>query len=61
MTRDSIIWHLTLGAAVLSFLVASTTTLIPPAYVPHVKDLAALCGFLAGWLGNSPLKGQPKG
>lgn len=58
MTRDALVWRLTFIGAVVTFAVSSTTTLIPAAYVPMAKDVAALAGFLAGWLGNSPLKGR---
>ena len=58
MTRDSIVLRFTFIAAVLTFAVSSTTTLIPAGYVPMAKDLAAIFGFVAGWLGNSPLRGR---
>lgn len=51
-----VILSITFFASVLAFVTSSTTHLIPVAYVPVVKDVAALCGFVAGWLANSPLK-----
>lgn len=60
MTRDSIVLRLAFFASVLTFVVGSTTTLIPPAYVPLAKDLAAVFGFVAGYLGTSPLPGATK-
>lgn len=55
MHRDHIVWTLTFIAAVLVFLTASTTHLIPAAYVDWVQEVAALFGFLAAYLKASPL------
>jgi hypothetical protein len=60
LTRDSIILRLAFFASVLTFMVSSTTTLIPVDYVPYAKDLAAVFGFVAGYLGTSPLPGAGK-
>jgi hypothetical protein len=58
MHRDHIVWTLTFIAAVLVFLTASTTHLLPLAYVDRVKEIAALAGFLAAYLKASPLPGR---
>jgi hypothetical protein len=58
MHRDHVVWTLTLIAAVLVFLTASTTHLIPAAYVDRAKEIAALAGFLAAYLKASPLPEQ---
>lgn len=58
LTRDSAILHLTFIAAVLTFIVTATTTLVPETHVPLVKDVAAVAGFVAGWLKTSPLPGR---
>lgn len=55
LTRDHFVWTLTFVAAVCTFLVTSTTALVPPAHVDQVRDIAALCGFLSGWFSLSPL------
>mgnify|MGYP000479260655 CR=1 FL=1 len=55
MHRDHIVWTLTFIAAVLIFLTASTTHIVPAAYVETVKEVAALAGFLAAYLKASPL------
>ena len=57
-TRDHIIWSLTFAGAVLTFVVTSTTHLVPDAYVGAVKDAAVVCGFVSGLLGRSPLPGR---
>lgn len=57
-TRDHVLWSLGFVAAVLSFLTASTTHLIPAAYVPTVQEVSAVLAFICGKLGNSPLPGR---
>lgn len=57
MTRDNLMWSVGFIASVLAFA-ASLTDLIPPAYAPKVLAVSALCGFVAGKLGNSPLRGK---
>lgn len=55
-TRDHAIWLVTFISGVLTFLVASTTSLIPAEYVDKVRDIAAVLGFIGGAFGMSPLK-----
>ena len=57
-TRDHVIWSLTFAGSVLLFVVTSTTHLVPAAYVGAVRDAAAVCGFVSGLLGRSPLPGR---
>lgn len=53
-----VVWSVTFFGSVLMFVASSTTHLIPVAWVPTVKDVAALLGFVSGYLSNSPLKGR---
>ena len=57
MTRDHAIWSFTFAASVLAF-VAASTHLVPEPYGPMVREIAAVLGFIAGKLGNSPLQGR---
>lgn len=57
LTRDSVVWSIGFVASVLAYL-AALADLVPPQYAPKVLAVAALLGFIAGKLGNSPLKGD---
>ncbi len=60
LTRDHAVWSLGFVASVLTFA-ATLADLVPPTLAPKVLAVAALCGFVAGKLGNSPLPGRPSG
>ena len=53
-----LIWSVTFCGSVLMFVASSTTHLIPAEWVPAVKDIASLAGFVSGYLANSPLKAR---
>ena len=57
ITRDHAVWSFTFAASVLAF-VAASTHLIPDQYATTVQEIAAVLGFIAGKLGNSPLQGR---
>ena len=59
MHHDNPVWSFTFWAALL-FYVATNTSLIPPAHTQHVKDAAAVLGFIGGWFGSSPLPSSQK-
>jgi hypothetical protein len=54
VTTRKLILGLTGIAAVLSFAVTSTTTLIPHEHADRVKDIAAVFGFVAALLSRPP-------
>lgn len=54
LTRDNAVWTIAFIGSVLLFVVMSTD-LIPHEYADKVKDVAAVCGFVAGLLRGSPL------
>jgi hypothetical protein len=54
VTTRKLILGLTGVAAVLSFAVTSTTTLIPHEHADRVKDIAAVFGFVAALLSRPP-------
>jgi hypothetical protein len=59
MTRDNLIWAFGFWGSLLAFAV-TLTDIIPPQYAGKVSAIAALCGFIAAKLGNSPLPGDRK-
>ncbi len=54
LTRNNIVWALGFVASVLSYVLAHTS-LIPAGWQEHMRDIAAVLGFLTGKLGMSPL------
>lgn len=59
MHHDNPVWSLAFWGALLFYL-ATNTSLIPPTHTQQVKDVAAVLGFIGGWLGTSPLPTSQK-
>ena len=57
-TRDNSIWAATVVLSVLTYLAADQTGMVPEAYIPLVKNWAALVGVVAAALRSSPLRGD---
>jgi len=62
LTRDSVLWTIALAAAVAAFLLGHFDLLtrafpfVTSVWQARIELVAAVAGFLAGWLKMSPLR-----